>query len=73
MPFATKPGIIGKIYVPEKSCRTPSKHPCTDCFSCQLCSDERCRVCRGGSSENKGCQKGPSVPSRIDDRHQKPR
>ena len=23
------------------------KHTCPDCFSCQWCSDERCRLCLG--------------------------
>ncbi|MDD2736038.1 MAG: hypothetical protein PHF56_19055 [Desulfuromonadaceae bacterium] len=26
---------------------TVKKHPCSDCFSCQWCSDERCRLCLG--------------------------
>lgn len=23
------------------------KFPCSDCISCQWCSDDRCRLCRG--------------------------
>lgn len=26
----------------------PKKHPCPDCTFCQWCSDDRCRLCRGG-------------------------
>ncbi|GAB4304072.1 MAG: methyltransferase [Desulfuromonadia bacterium] len=26
------------------------KHPCPDCTFCQWCSDDRCRLCRGGHS-----------------------
>ncbi len=51
MPFVTMPGITGKIYLPEKNGCISGKHPCPDCFSCQLCSDERCSVCRGTHSE----------------------
>ncbi len=48
MPFVEMPGLVGKVYVPEISDEIPKKYPCKDCFSCQMCSDDRCRVCRKG-------------------------
>ena len=46
MSFKKLPDNRGLIYVPEwPVCE--KKHPCRDCFSCQWCSNERCRVCRG--------------------------
>ena len=45
MPFVTVPGLEGKVYVPEKQGEIHKKHPCKDCYSCQHCSDDRCRVC----------------------------
>jgi len=47
------PGGIGKIYVPEERQDAPKKHDCEDCFSCQMCSDTRCNLCRA----NKECPK----------------
>ena len=45
MAFVSVPGIQGKVYVPDQDPRS-AKHPCRDCFACQQCSDDRCRVCR---------------------------
>ena len=47
MPFETIPGLKGKVYVPETQAQIPKKHPCWDCYCCQMCSDDRCNVCRG--------------------------
>ncbi len=47
MPFVSVPGLNGKVYVPEEIREGSKKHPCRDCFSCQECSDDRCRVCLG--------------------------
>ena len=47
MPFIRVPGLQGKVFVPENDCRTRKKYPCKDCHSCQMCSDDRCAVCRG--------------------------
>lgn len=47
MQFVKVPGLKGKIYVPEKQHESLKKHPCKDCFYCQSCSDDRCRVCLG--------------------------
>lgn len=45
MAFQKLPGNRGLVYVPERG-KCAGKHPCRDCFSCQWCGDERCRVCR---------------------------
>jgi len=46
MSFRKLPDNRGLIYVPEwTACK--KKNPCPDCFSCQWCSNERCRVCKG--------------------------
>lgn len=44
MPFITKEGIKGKIFVPDEK-TIIKKHPCKDCFYCQFCSDEKCSLC----------------------------
>ncbi|MBW2468604.1 MAG: hypothetical protein JRE88_15780 [Deltaproteobacteria bacterium] len=46
MPFKTVRGLKGKLYVPDPAEGVRRKHPCKDCYTCQLCSDDRCRVCR---------------------------
>jgi len=45
MTFIRVPGLTGKVYVPQQYDRSAKKHPCKDCFSCQHCSDDRCRLC----------------------------
>ncbi len=47
MPFIRYPGLEGKIYVPDGATADPKKHPCRDCYACQMCSDGRCRSCLG--------------------------
>jgi hypothetical protein len=51
MSFVSVPGLKGKVYVPEKQQENLKKHSCKECFFCQFCSDDRCRVCLG----NKKC------------------
>ena len=46
MPFVRKPGVTGKVWVPEPSSSLPKRYPCPDCFVCQQCSEERCSLCR---------------------------
>jgi hypothetical protein len=47
MPFVALPGVKGKVFTPDKICREGGqKHPCEDCFSCQMCGDDRCQICR---------------------------
>jgi len=59
MPFVKVPGLIGKVYVPEKQDKSLKKHPCKDCFFCQSCSDDRCRMCLGQKNDKclKSCKK----------------
>ncbi|MFP3982112.1 MAG: hypothetical protein ACLFV2_00265 [Desulfurivibrionaceae bacterium] len=45
MPFEQSPDGLGKIYIPEQSGKE-KKQRCPDCFACQWCSDERCKICR---------------------------
>lgn len=45
MAWLTIPGVTGKVYVPDTAVKG-GKHPCKDCFACQNCGQERCRVCR---------------------------
>jgi len=45
MAFVSVSGLKGKIYVPEKQQESLKKHPCKECYFCQFCSDDRCRVC----------------------------
>ena len=47
MPFETIAGFPGKVYVPEEQPADHKKHHCKDCHNCQMCSDDRCQVCRG--------------------------
>jgi len=43
MKFEKSDKIIGLVYVPEVT--ENKKHPCPNCFSCQICSDTRCYAC----------------------------
>lgn len=45
MAFQKLPGNQGQIYIPDSK-QGKKKHPCADCFNCQWCGNERCRVCR---------------------------
>ena len=62
MPFVKVPGLKGKVYVPEQPPEAPKKHPCPDCFSCQMCADSRCQVCRRDKQEKNTCQCGQKGP-----------
>ncbi|MGD2097494.1 MAG: hypothetical protein PVG35_07935 [Desulfobacterales bacterium] len=53
MAFKTVRGLKGKVYVPDPARDGTRKHLCNDCYSCQFCSDDRCRICRDGQ---KSCQ-----------------
>jgi hypothetical protein len=46
MAFVSIPGLKGKVFVPDKQPRGLKKHPCDDCYTCQMCSGDRCDVCR---------------------------
>lgn len=45
MAFITIPGFEGAVYKPDLNPANERKHNCKDCFSCQMCSDDRCDVC----------------------------
>ena len=75
MPFVKMPGVIGKVYVPEPIPGRTQKHPCPDCFACQQCSEDRCRVCRSAAavrSSNGLCSVSESVSQCHHHRKQQP-
>lgn len=53
MAFIEIPGIRGKIYVPDEKPGHTKKHDCKDCYSCQMCSDNKCQLCLQKDSCNK--------------------
>lgn len=53
MGFQKLPDNKGLIYIPE-FCKEDKKHPCRDCFSCQWCGNDRCKVCRSDNYKKKG-------------------
>jgi len=55
MPFVNIPGLKGKVYVPDPDTDTPKKNPCPDCFSCQMCADNRCHVCLRQKGHKHAC------------------
>jgi hypothetical protein len=57
MPFMEIKNIPGMIWVPEEE--TNKKYKCEDCFACQMCSDERCSLCRKSRSGKNCCSKNP--------------
>jgi hypothetical protein len=64
MKFIKVPGLEGKVYVPLTDLRAHKKHPCKDCFSCQMCTDDRCKLCREHTNEecfDKSCFKLDSL------------
>jgi len=55
MPFINIPGVTGKVYVPDEKQGRIKKHNCSDCFLCQICSDDRCLLCKGKKSCGASC------------------
>ncbi len=51
MAFVKIEGVEGKIYDPRSDLKGHKKHPCKDCFSCQMCTDDRCELCRKDGKE----------------------
>jgi hypothetical protein len=39
------PELKGKVFVPQARAGSGKKHPCPQCFACQMCSDDRCNAC----------------------------
>ena len=56
MPFVSRPGPNGKIYIPEER-PGQKKHACKTCFSCQVCSDDRCSLCLIQTGDKKQCNR----------------
>lgn len=57
MAFIRVEGLSGKVFVPD-GCPDPKKHPCPDCYDCQHCGDDRCRICReDGRDSLDGCSR----------------
>lgn len=54
MPFIRIPGLEGRVYQPDGAGTGMRKHPCPDCYCCQMCGDERCDACRAARSEEAG-------------------
>lgn len=61
MVFERSKTLPGLIYVPQRLLGRSQKYDCRDCFSCQLCGEERCKLCRIGKVKFTGkpvCPKG---------------
>ncbi|MGC9324132.1 MAG: hypothetical protein ACP5G0_05205 [Desulfomonilia bacterium] len=54
MAFERMVGIEGLVFVPEEH-RGNKKHPCPDCYFCQMCSDNRCSLCLNRKSSDRDC------------------
>lgn len=52
MAFVRMKGIKGLVWQPDDP--GEKKHDCPDCFCCQWCSDERCRVCLSSRKKRRG-------------------
>ena len=46
MGFKPAPNIKGRVFVPDETEGVRKKHSCRDCYQCQMCSEDRCQVCR---------------------------
>ncbi len=46
MAWAKVPGLNGKVFIPDDIPNRQKKHPCKECHTCLMCSDDRCHVCR---------------------------
>jgi len=53
MAFIEIPGLKGKVYVPDEKSGHIKKHDCKDCYSCQMCSNDRCQLCLCQSSSGR--------------------
>jgi len=56
MAFIRIANIEGLVYVPEDDGGV-KKHPCPDCYACQMCSDARCELCL----KRKTCKKSKAA------------
>jgi len=70
MAFVRIPGLRGKLYVPAQEPENPKKYNCPDCYSCQMCSDDRCRLCGQkppGTTKKTACSCAPTRPEPLPD------
>ncbi len=51
MPWVRIKGLPGMVFEPEEPPPCRRKHNCRDCFSCQMCDDVRCDLCRRRNSK----------------------
>ncbi len=65
MPFIKMPGVTGKVYVPEDQPCDRKKHNCKDCFSCLMCSDDRCGLCRHDKTAGKKKKENSATTSSL--------
>ena len=57
MAFIHITNIKGLVYVPEDDGGV-KKHPCPDCYACQMCSDARCELCLKSKTSRETKPKG---------------
>jgi len=60
MPYIKIPGFKGRLYIPEEN-KSPKKHDCIDCYSCQMCSDSKCNLCLKNKAKSKKKSKKKNV------------
>ena len=65
MAFCTVPGLAGRVFIPSHGATGERKHRCPDCFACQHCSQDRCRVCLG--TGRSGRCSAPETPPQEND------
>ncbi|MBL0715210.1 MAG: hypothetical protein JJV98_16095 [Desulfosarcina sp.] len=46
MGFQPASNIKGRIFIPDETPEAEKKYTCPDCFQCQMCSNDRCQICR---------------------------
>ena len=69
MTFIVIPGVKGKVFKPEECFDFPKKHPCKNCYSCQLCSDDRCTLCRTSQTCGKEIRPSEDTKSGCPHKH----
>jgi hypothetical protein len=67
MAFESVSGLKGKVYVPEERPGRVKKYNCKDCYSCQICSELRCKKCLDQKtlSKKNPSKEGHEKPSAI--------
>ncbi len=65
MGFKPAPGIKGRVFIPAETPAAHKKHACPDCYQCQLCSEDRCQLCRTAGE----CHDAPKIGQGIHSDH----